>query len=47
VYFGLFGSRGSDAGGVAWDEGVAYGILEGLVERHVDVVDGAGCESAV
>jgi hypothetical protein len=28
VYFGFLGSRGSYAGGVAWDEGVAYGVLE-------------------
>jgi hypothetical protein len=46
VYFGFFGSRGSYAGGVAWDEGVAYGVLEGFVERYVDVVDGARGESA-
>ena len=47
VYFGLFGSRGPYAGGVAWDEGVAYGVLEGFVESHVDVVDGTGGEPAV
>lgn len=47
VYFGFFWSRGSYAGGVAWDEGVAYGLFEGLVEGYVDVVDGAWGEAAV